>query len=52
MKQVSVKIDSKGRFYLPAEIRKELGSKVILKKNPQGYLITSKQYVAVEDLRK
>ena len=37
--QVNVKIDSKGRFCIPAEIREEIGDTVTLKKTPEGYLI-------------
>ena len=37
--QVKVKIDSKDRFFIPAEIREEIGDTVTLKKTPEGYLI-------------
>jgi len=37
--QVNLKIDSKGRMCIPAEIREEIGDIVTLKKTPQGYLI-------------
>lgn len=52
MKEIRVKIDSKGRLYLPINIRKELGVNLTLKKMPEGYLLSSKQYVAVGELRK
>ena len=52
MKKIKLKIDSEGRLYLPTEIRKELGDTLTLKKTPEGYLLSSKQYVAVEELRK
>ena len=52
MKKIKDKIDSEGRMYLPIEIRKELGDTITIKKTPKGYLLTSKQYVANEELRK
>ncbi len=52
VKKITIKKDSEGRFYLPAKIRKELGDTLTLKKTPEGYLLTSKQYVANEELRK
>jgi bifunctional DNA-binding transcriptional regulator/antitoxin component of YhaV-PrlF toxin-antitoxin module len=39
MEQVLLKVDSKGRLCLPAEIREEIGHVAILKKTPEGYLI-------------
>ena len=36
---VNLKIDSKGRLCVPAEIREEIGEIITLKKTPQGYLI-------------
>jgi DNA-binding transcriptional regulator/RsmH inhibitor MraZ len=39
MDEVTLRFDSKGRICLPAEIRKELGDVVVLKKTPEGYLI-------------
>ena len=38
MEQV-VKVDSKGRICIPAEIREEIGDTAIIKKTPRGYLI-------------
>ena len=52
MKKITIKKDSEGRFYLPAKIRKELGNTLTLKKTTEGYLLTSKQYIANEELRK
>jgi DNA-binding transcriptional regulator/RsmH inhibitor MraZ len=52
MEQYNVKIDSDGRMYLPKKVRQELGNTVVLKKAAQGYLLTSKQYVANEKLKK
>ena len=37
--QVNLKIDSKGRMCIPAEIREEIGDTATLKKTPQGFLI-------------
>jgi bifunctional DNA-binding transcriptional regulator/antitoxin component of YhaV-PrlF toxin-antitoxin module len=52
-KEIAVKIDSKGRFYLPPTIRKQLGKHPTLKKTPKGYLlISSKQEDFLEELRK
>ncbi len=52
MLQLAVKIDSEGRIILPQQVQKELGNTITLKKTPKGYLLTSKQYVANEKLRK
>ena len=37
--QVNLKIDSKGRMCIPAEIREQIGNTATLKKTPQGFLI-------------
>ena len=53
MKEITVKIDSKGRMTVPPKIRKAIGNNPILKKTPQGYLIIpNKQQDAIEELRK
>ena len=53
MEQVNVKVDSKGRICIPAEIRKEIGDSVILRKTLEGYLIIpGKHEDPVEELRK
>jgi bifunctional DNA-binding transcriptional regulator/antitoxin component of YhaV-PrlF toxin-antitoxin module len=51
--KVNVKIDSKGRFCIPAEIRQEIGHTATLKRTPQGYLLLpGKKEDPVEELRK
>ena len=37
--QVNLKIDSKGKMCIPAEIREQIGNTATLKKTPQGFLI-------------
>ena len=39
MEQTTLKVDSKGRICIPAEIREEIGDTATLKKTPQGYLL-------------
>lgn len=39
LEQVTVKVDSKGRICIPAEIREEIGDTVTLKKTSRGYLL-------------
>jgi hypothetical protein len=51
MKQLSAKIASEGKILLPQQVQKELGNIITLKKTPKGYLLTSKQYVANEELK-
>ena len=51
MEQVNLKVDSKGRICIPAEIREEIGNTATLKKTPEGYLIIpGKRQDAVEEL--
>jgi len=38
--QITLKIDSKGRICIPAEIRQQIGNAATLKKTPKGFLIT------------
>lgn len=39
MEQITVKVDSKGRICIPAEIREEIGDVATIKKTKEGYLI-------------
>jgi hypothetical protein len=52
VKKTKVNIDAEGRLQLPPEIRKELGTNLTLKKTPEGYILSSKRYVANKELRK
>jgi bifunctional DNA-binding transcriptional regulator/antitoxin component of YhaV-PrlF toxin-antitoxin module len=51
--QVTVKVDSKGRICIPAEIREEIGETITLKRTPEGFLmLPGTHQSAVEELRK
>ena len=53
VEQITLKIDSKGRICIPAEIREEIGDTATLKRTSEGYLIIpGKRQDAVEELRK
>ncbi len=39
MEQITVKVDSKGRICIPAEIREQIGNTATIRKIPEGYLI-------------
>jgi bifunctional DNA-binding transcriptional regulator/antitoxin component of YhaV-PrlF toxin-antitoxin module len=53
MEEVHLKIDSKGRLCIPAEIREEIGDVAILKKTSKGYLIVpGKKEDFLEEFRK
>lgn len=39
MEHVTIKVDSKGRICIPAEIREQIGDTATLRKTPQGYLL-------------
>jgi AbrB family looped-hinge helix DNA binding protein len=39
MEQLTVKVDSKGRICIPAEIREEFGDTITIKKTQEGYMI-------------
>jgi len=43
LNQVQLKIDSKGRLYIPPEIREQIGDTAILKKTSEGFLIVPGQ---------
>jgi len=50
---MELKLDSKGRLCIPAEIREEIGSTAVLKKTSKGYLlIPGKQENFMEEFRK
>jgi AbrB family looped-hinge helix DNA binding protein len=51
--QVNVKVDSKGRIYIPAKIRTEIGASVTIKRVPEGFLlIPSQKEDSTDKLRK
>jgi bifunctional DNA-binding transcriptional regulator/antitoxin component of YhaV-PrlF toxin-antitoxin module len=51
--QVNVKVDSKGRIYIPARIRIEIGDSVTIKRVPEGFLfIPSQKEDTTDKLRK
>jgi AbrB family looped-hinge helix DNA binding protein len=53
IEQVNVKVDSKGRICIPAEIREEIGDTATLKRTPQGILLLpGKKEDANEKLRR
>jgi bifunctional DNA-binding transcriptional regulator/antitoxin component of YhaV-PrlF toxin-antitoxin module len=53
MEQVNLKVDSKGRICIPAEIREQIGGTATLKKTSDGYLLLpGKQKDAIEELHK
>jgi DNA-binding transcriptional regulator/RsmH inhibitor MraZ len=53
MEEVHLKIDSKGRLCLPAEIREQVGETAILKRTHEGYLIVpGKKIDFQEEFRK
>lgn len=51
--QVKVKLDTKGRIYIPAKIRAEIGETLTIKKVPEGFLLVpSKKEDVNEKLRR
>ena len=53
MEEVNLKVDSKGRICIPAEIRELIGGTATLKKTSAGYLLLpGKQKDAIEELHK
>jgi bifunctional DNA-binding transcriptional regulator/antitoxin component of YhaV-PrlF toxin-antitoxin module len=49
MEEVHLKIDSKGRLCIPAEIREQVGETAILKKTAEGYLIVPGKKVDAQE---
>ncbi len=39
VEQINVKVDSKGRICIPAEIREEIGDTATIKRTPEGFLL-------------
>jgi DNA-binding transcriptional regulator/RsmH inhibitor MraZ len=53
MDEVQLKIDSKGRLYIPTDIREQIGDTAILKKTSEGFLIVpGKPRDFMEEFRK
>ncbi len=53
MEEVNLKVDSKGRICIPAEIREKIGDVATIKKTSEGYLIIpGKHQDANAELRK
>ena len=53
MEEVQLKVDSKGRVCIPAEIREQIGDVAVLKKTAQGYLLVpGKKKDFLEEFRK
>lgn len=53
VEQVNVKLDSKGRICIPAEIREEIGDTATIKRVAEGFLIVpGKKEDAIEKLRR
>lgn len=53
VEQVNVKLDSKGRICIPAEIREEIGDTATIKRVAEGFLIVpGKKEDATEKLRR
>lgn len=40
MEERRLKLDSRGRLYIPPEIREEIGDTVILRRTSKGFLLT------------
>jgi hypothetical protein len=52
IEQFTVKIDPEGKILLPKQVQNALGNTLTLKKTAKGYILTSKQYIANEKLKK
>lgn len=53
VEKITIKVDSKGRICIPAEIREEIGDTATLKRVPEGFLLLpGKKEDATEKLRR
>ena len=53
MEEVQLKVDSRGRVCIPAEIREQIGDLAVLKKTSKGYLlIPGKKTDFLEEFRR
>jgi Uncharacterized protein conserved in bacteria len=53
VEKITLKVDSKGRICIPAEIREEIGDTATIRRVPEGFLLLpGKKEDPVEELRK